>query len=149
MGQQHSEICEIRWCENINIWGGTGFLKCIPPPSPFSPNSLPLISHLQPIHFPSPFEAAPPHPYIAAKSQKHWGSVMNSSTKCTHNIQWNLTYPDTSVPKLTVWITEYMYLDKWVTFYIIYIHWFQTCEVSLYFICLMKLQVRTIRWESG
>ena len=36
-------------------------------------------------------------------------------------VQWTLTYPDTSrsVPNLTVRITEY--LDKWVTFSILYI----------------------------
>ena len=37
----------------------------------------------------------------------------NILLKC---IQWTLSYPDTFVPKLTVWITEYP--DKRVTFYI-------------------------------
>ena len=37
-------------------------------------------------------------------------------------IQWSLTYPDTSVPKLTVRITEYP--DKWDIFYICIHKWF-------------------------
>ena len=35
-------------------------------------------------------------------------------TKQSCNIQWNISYPDTSVPKSTVRITEYP--DKWITF---------------------------------
>ena len=49
--------------------------------------------------------------------------VLHSFNKIRLNYsEWNLTYPDTSVPKLTVQKTEYP--DKRVTFYISNYNWF-------------------------
>ena len=54
--------------------------------------------------------------------QKSEGPLLYITFLDETSIQWNLTYPDTSVPKLTLPLTEYS--GKWVTFFI-YVHiWF-------------------------
>ena len=46
------------------------------------------------------------------KFDQNWIIALRGDVE--YNVQWSLTYPDTSVPRLIVRITEFP--DKWVTF---------------------------------
>ena len=54
-------------------------------------------------------------------------------------LQWTLTYPDTSFPKLTVWITEYP--DKWVTFSKYNHNWFPNMGPDRWDFTVLRLYV--------
>ena len=54
-------------------------------------------------------------------------------------VQWNLTYPDTSVSKQTVRITEYP--DKWGTFSIYNFDWFQNLHPDKWIIWISRVRI--------